>query len=185
MRLGIFLLALAIGAQAQSRSRDLAVILTKPLETPETVTYQVRQYLYRRMADLPAPKSAEEWTAESARLRKHLLDDVIFHGWPRAWVDAPPRFEEAGVIETGHGYRIRKLRYEIVPGLESTALLYEPEHVSGKIPAVLNVNGHEYEVGKAAEYKQKRCINQALHGMYALSTEWLGCGELSGPVNRH
>ncbi len=50
---------------------------------------------------------------------------------------------------------------------------------------MLNVNGHDYEIGKAAEYKQKRCINQALHGMFALSTEWLGCGELDAPENRH
>ncbi len=50
---------------------------------------------------------------------------------------------------------------------------------------MLNLNGHEYEIGKAAEYKQKRAINQALHGMYALSTEWIGCGELGSPENRH
>ena len=83
---------------------------------------------------------------------------MIFHGWPREWVDAPPEFEDLGVIESGHGYRMRKLRYEIVPGFRSTAILYEPERVDGKAPAVLNVNGHEYEIGKAAEYKQKRCI---------------------------
>ncbi len=36
-------------------------------------------------------------------------------------------FEDLGVIETGRGYRMRKLRYEIVPGFQSTAILYEPE----------------------------------------------------------
>ncbi len=185
MKFAIVLLAAALGAQAQSRPRDLASTLAKPLETPETVRFQFRGYLYRRIPKLPVPTTAQQWTEETERLRKHLLDDVIFHGWPRAWVDAPPRFEEAGVIETGNGYRIRKLRYEVVPGLESTALLYEPEHVNGRIPAVLNPNGHEYEIGKAAEYKQKRCINMALHGMYALSTEWLGCGELDSPESRH
>jgi dienelactone hydrolase len=185
MRLLVLLLATAFGAQAQSRYRDLAAILARPLETPEMVSFQVHQYLYQRMAKLPSPKSAAEWTAETGRLQKHLLDDVIFHGWPQAWVDAAPRFEEAGIIETGHGYRIRKLRYEVVPGMQSTALLYEPEHATGKLPAVLNVNGHELGVGKAAEYKQKRCINLALHGIYALSPEWLGCGELSGEESRH
>ena len=60
------------------------------------------------------------------RIRAHLLDDVIFHGWPKEWVTAEPRFENAGVIETGSGYRIVKLRYEIVPGFFSSALLYEP-----------------------------------------------------------
>ncbi|MGA2271469.1 MAG: hypothetical protein ABSH44_23640 [Bryobacteraceae bacterium] len=172
-------------AQAQSRLNDLAPILSRPLQTPDVVTYQLRQYLYRRLPKLPAPSNAEQWKIESERLRKHALDDVIFHGWPREWVDAPPKFEDLGGIETGHGYRMRKLRYEIVPGFQSTAILYEPEHLDGKVPAVLNVNGHAYEVGKAAEYKQKRCINQALHGMLALSPEWLACGELNCPENRH
>jgi hypothetical protein len=94
-----------------------------------------------------------------------LLQDIAFHGWPREWVEAEPKFEEVGVIETGAGYRIRKLRYEIVPGFESAALLYEPEHMSGKIPAILNVNGHVGPPGKAIEYKQKRCINFAKHGI--------------------
>ena len=171
--------------RAQSRPNDLAIILARPLQTPEVVTFQLRQYLYRRLPKLPAAASAEQWKTESERLRKHALDDVIFHGWPRDWVDAPPRFEDLGVIETGRGYRMRKLRYEIVPGLQSTAILYEPEHLSGKAPAVLNVNGHELVVGKAAEYKQKRCINLALHGMLALSPEWLDCGELNSPESRH
>jgi len=170
---------------AQSRTGDLAAVLARPLQTPDVVTFQLRQYLYQRLPKLPAPSSAEQWKTESERLRKHALDDVIFHGWPREWVDAPPKFEDLGVVETGHGYRMRKLRYEIVPGFQSTAILYEPEHLNGKVPAVLNLNGHEYEVGKAAEYKQTRCITQALHGMLALSPEWLACGELNSPENRH
>jgi dienelactone hydrolase len=114
-----------------------------------------------------------------------LLDDVAFHGWTKEWVEAGPKFEEAGVIETGAGYRIRKLRYEIVPGFYSAALLYEPEHLSGKIPAILNVNGHDYAHGKAAEYKQKRCINYARHGILALNLEWFACGELARKGNEH
>jgi hypothetical protein len=47
----------------------------------------------------------------------------VFHGWPREWVDAPPKFEDAGLVPSGPGYRIRKLRYEIAPGFHSTATL--------------------------------------------------------------
>jgi dienelactone hydrolase len=89
------------------------------------------------------------------------------------------------VIETGHGYKLRKLRYEIVPGFFSTAVLYEPDHLVGKVPAILNVNGHEFLLGKAAEYKQKRCINYAKRGILALNIEWLSCGELHQPENSH
>jgi len=113
-----------------------------------------------------------------------VLDDVVFHGWPREWVEASPRFEETGVI-AGKGYRIRKLRYEIVPGFYSAALLYEPEHASSPAPAILNVNGHVGPPGKSVEYKQKRCIQFARSGIYALNVEWLNFGELSQEGNSH
>jgi dienelactone hydrolase len=112
------------------------------------------------------------------------LDDVVFRGWPRDWVAAPPKFEEAGVIN-GNGYRIRKLRYEIVPGFQSVALLYEPQDLRGKVPAILNVNGHVGPPGKSVEYKQKRCITFARHGILALNLEWLSFGELNRPGNQH
>ena len=96
--------------------------------------------------------------AEETEIRHHVLEDLAFHGWPREWIEAAPRFQETGVIESGKGYRLRKFRYEIVPGFESAAILYEPQKFNGKAPAILNVIGHEV-AGNAAEYEQKRCIN--------------------------
>ncbi len=49
---------------------------------------------------------------------------------------------------------------------------------------MLNVNGHDGN-GKAAAYKQMRCINQAKRGMFALDVEWLGMGQLSGDGYTH
>lgn len=138
----------------------------------------------KRIPKLVPATSAEQWKAEAQKLRKHLLDDIAFHGWPREWVDAAPKFQDVGVLETSNGYRLRELRYEIVPGYQSTAILYEPEKISGRVPAILNVHGHD-PLGKAAEYKQKRCINFAKRGMLALSLEWPGFGELSQPENAH
>ncbi len=187
LRLGVFVaIGLLAGrcASAQSDAEQLTPILAQPIQTPDVTAYQLRQYLMGRVAPLPAASVAAEWTAEAKRIRRHLLDDVVFHGWPAEWVNAPPKFEEAGVI-AGDGYRIRKFRYEIVPGFQSTALLYEPDHLTGKIPAILNVNGHVGPMGKAIEYKQKRCINYARHGILALSLEWLAFGELTAPENDH
>ena len=181
----IALLVTAFSVMAQSRPEDMTAILERPLETPDVVAFQIRQYLFRKISPLPAPQNAAQWSAEAERIRKHLLDDVVYHGWPREWVEAPPKFEDLGTIESHNGYRIRKFRFEIVPGFQSTALLYEPEKLSGKIPAILNPNGHEHELGKAAEYKQKRCINFAKRGILALSLEWLDCGELHVPGNKH
>ncbi|HXN22772.1 MAG TPA: acetylxylan esterase [Candidatus Dormibacteraeota bacterium] len=162
----------------------VSTLLKLRLQTEDVVEFQIREYLMKRVPRLPNPNSAAEWTVEQKRLRKHLLEDVIFHGWPKEWVSAPPKFEDLGLIPSGKGYRLRRLRYEIVPGFATTALLYEPEKLSGKAPATINLNGHASN-GKQADYKQKRCVNNALQGMYALSLEWLGMGELALPENNH
>ncbi len=170
---------------AQSEVEQVRPILGEEILSPQVALFQVREYILRHTAPPPAPTSAEEWTAQATRMRQRLLDEVVFHGWPRAWVDAPPRFEETGVIETGQGYRLRKFRYEIVPGFYSAAILYEPDRLSGKVPAILNVNGHVGAPGKAVEYKQKRCINFARRGIIALNLEWLAFGELGDKENDH
>ena len=170
---------------AQSTPETLDPILGGLNLSPAVSAFQVRQYILSRIAPPPNPQSSEAWTAEANRIRQHTLRDVAFHGWPADWVNSPPKFEEVAVIETGDGYKLRKLRYEVVPGFYSVAVLYEPDHLQGKVPAILNVNGHEPLLGKAAEYKQKRCINYAKRGILALNIEWLWCGELHLPENSH
>ncbi len=168
----------------QAEAEYLQPVLNQEILPSQVAVFQLKQYILNRVAKPPAPAGAEEWTAEAARLRKRLLNDVVFHGWPRDWVEAPPRFEEVGVIP-GNGYRIRKLRYEIVPGFQAVALLYEPENLRGKVPGILNVNGHVGPPGKSVEYKQKRCITFARHGILALNLEWFFFGELAQPGNEH
>ncbi|MGO8718729.1 MAG: alpha/beta hydrolase family protein [Acidobacteriaceae bacterium] len=158
--------------------------LAHPVQPPVVTAFQLQQYLFARVPSLPSPATADQWTAEEKRLRHHILDDVAFHGWPREWVESAPRFKQVGVIETGDGYRIRKFRYEIVPGFMSTALLYEPNKITGRAPAILNLIGHESE-GINVEYEQKRCINFAKRGIVALNLGWMGFGELSQPENNH
>jgi hypothetical protein len=87
-------------------------------------------------------------------------------------------------IDGGPGYHIRKLRFEALPGLWIPALLYEPDRLDGRVPVVLNVNGHDAK-GKAVDYKQLRCINQAKRGMIALNLEWFGMGQLGTPGFAH
>jgi dienelactone hydrolase len=173
-------------AYGQSEPEQLDPILKDEILPPAVAEFQIRHYLVNRIAEPPrVPPTPQEWSSQAAQLRHHLLAEVAFHGWPKEWVEAGPKFEEVGVIETGSGYRIRKLRYEIVPGFFSAALLYEPAHLSGKIPAILNLNGHVGPLGKAVEYKQKRCINYAKHGILALNLEWLSFGELNKKGNEH
>ena len=169
----------------QSEPGLVKPVLSEEILPPSVAVFQMKQYLLNRVPNLPLPQDATHWTVTANKARSHLLDDIVFHGWPKEWVESPPRFDELGVIDTGKGYRLHKLRYEIVPGFYSAAILYEPERLEGKAPAILNVNGHVGAPGKSVEYKQKRCINFARHGILALNLEWFDFGELAQPGNDH
>ncbi len=183
--LAVLSIHMAPRVSAQSEVGQVQPVLRAEILPPAAALFQVKQHIVRNLPPPPAPATSGQWTAEAKKLRETLLREVVFHGWPAEWVNAAPRFEDAGLIESGPGYRVRRLRYEIVPGFYSAALLYEPERLAGKVPAILNVNGHVGPIGKAVEYKQKRCINFAKRGILALNLEWLAFGELSQPENRH
>lgn len=180
--LGLSLLACSMGLSAQATRKVLDPLLQQKLQDPAVVTDELRHFLLRKVPALPLAGSETALPQQGETLRKHALA-TIYHGWPEEWINSAPKFERVGVIER-KGYRIVKFRYEIVPGFYSAALLYEPDHLTPKMPAVLNVNGHG-PGGKAVEHKQKRCINQARHGMLALSLEWIGFGESASTENAH
>jgi dienelactone hydrolase len=181
--LAMFLLPVP-DAVAQSTERYVRPALERPLLPHDVLVYQLRQYLLGRIAQPPTPPSAAAWTKEAKQIRARFLQR-IFHGWPAQWIDASPKFEEVGVIETGKGYRIHKFRYEVTPGYYAGALLYEPEKLTGRVPGILNVLGHDLIVGKSAEYMQKICINFAKQQIMALSLEFIDTGELNKAGNDH
>ncbi|MCA9175798.1 MAG: acetylxylan esterase [Planctomycetales bacterium] len=139
---------------------------------------EVEAFCERRVPPPPRIESAAAWESTAERLRQRVLDEVVFRGEAAKWRNAKVRVEWQETIDGGEGYRIKKLRFEALPGLWIPALLYEPLKIEGKVPAVMNVNGHDRNDGKAATYKQLRCINQAKRGMLALNVEWLGMGQL-------
>lgn len=145
---------------------------------------EVQRYCEARVPVMPAYQSAEEWQSEADRLRQAILERVVYAGQAAAWRDLTTAVEWLDEIEGGPGYRIRRLRFEVVPGMWTAGLLYEPLELSGKVPAILNVNGHT-SLGKQYPPKQIRCINQAKRGMLALNVEWLGMGQLGGDDFNH
>lgn len=181
----LVLLTTAVAA-AQTVPGTVHQFLPERLQSADVVTYQMQQFLQARAPKLPNPATAEQWTAQAQQIRQHVLNEVIYHGWPKAWIDSPPKFEDAGPVPVpeGAGYRAEKYRYEVVPGFYSVAVLYEPAHLEGKVPAVLNVLGH-YGTGKAMPFQQKLCINEALRGMIALSLALVDMGELRAEGNGH
>ena len=158
--------------------------LAQEIIGPDLALEEVRVFNETRVPDMPSVRSAAEWKAKAREYRRNVLNKVVFRGEAAKWRDTPLRVEWSAVIEGLPGYRIRKLRFEAVPGWWIPALLYEPMKLSGKRPVVLNVNGHDGK-GKAADYKQIRCINQAKRGMIALNVEWIGMGQFASRMSHY
>lgn len=173
------LLLLCIAAPLAAQD-PIEALLRKPLLEPLQPVVEVQNYTAMRVAMMPG---AAGWQAESARLRERVLNEIVFRGEARQWREAKTRVEFVETIESD-GYRLRKLRYEIIPGMWAPAALYEPLQMTGRVPAVLNVNGHEGE-GIATPYIQKRCIHLARNGVVALNPEWLGRGQLTDDDYNH
>ena len=184
-RIAVFTTAALLAIpQLVAQELGLYEALARPILAPNQSTVEVQAYTATRVPALPAFRKLDEWEAYANEIRQRTFDEVIFRGEARAWRDGKTRVEWLETVPGGPGYRIKKLRFEAVPGLWIPALLYEPEKLSGKVPVVLNVNGHDRD-GKAADYKQIRCINQAKRGMLALNVEWLGMGQLNTPGFHH
>ena len=167
-----------------AQTNPLAPLLGRNIIGPNLALAEIQSYTENRVPLMPALKSAAEWENEAARLRREALNDVIFRGEASQWRDAKSKVEWLDTIAGGPGYTIRKLRYEALPGLWIPALLYLPEKITGKVPVHLAVNGHD-ALGKAAPYKQIRCINLAKRGVISLNAEWLGMGQLRSPGFAH
>lgn len=163
-------------------------MLTSALEQPILASHQTVQdltaYLLARVPPFTLPNPTT-WETESERLRQEILERVVFRGVPESWRTGPVNLVWGDVIEADAAYRIRKLRYEALPGFWIPAALYEPTVLAAKAPIVLNVNGHVGPPGKAIDYKQIRCANLARRGMIALNPEWLYFGELQGEGYHH
>lgn len=163
------------------------------LDRPSHAVDTLKAYLLSRISRFDLPDAAT-WEEEAGKLRQTVLEEVIFKGVPNAWKNSAPDVGWSDVIETGKGYRIRKLTYRALPGqpgqpgqpgLVIPALLYEPDDPAVSAPGVLNLNGHVGPPGKAVDYKQIRCVNLARRGVFALNPEWLSLGELQGPGYQH
>ena len=172
-----FLLLPSLLFSATPSLEEIEKQLARRILTADQSLEEVQAFCESRVPDVPEFKHPEEWLKESNRIRSEVLDKIVFRGkQAKRWRTAKSKAIWDEVIEGLPGYRIRKLRFEIVPGWWAPALLYEPEKISGKVPVVVNVNGHG-RTGKASPQKQIRCINQAKRGMLALNVEWIGLGQ--------
>lgn len=181
----IALIAAATPVASSARADELQAALTKPILDAGSALAEVQRFCETRVPPVPTVKSSKEWDGLVAQMRSDVLDKIVFRGEAKSWRVAETKVEWLDTIAGGDDYTIRKLRYEAIPGLWIPALLYQPNRLKGRVPVVLNVNGHVGTIGKAVAYKQAICINQAKRGMLALNVEWIGMGQLSGPQYNH
>lgn len=175
-----FLIVVLAGSSALAiETSEIEALLAREIIGPQRALEEVQAFTEAAVPLMPAVKSADEWQQIAERLRKDTLEKVIFRGEAARWRDAPWQTQWLETIDGGPGYRIKKLRFEVLPGLWVPALLYEPEKLEGKVPVSLAVNGHG-SLGKALPYKQVRCINMAKRGMLVLNLEWFNMGQLNG-----
>ena len=163
---------------------DVEKLLARPILGPEQTLAEVQKFSAGKIPPLAEPATAADWDRSAKSLRTQTLLRTVYRGEAAKWRDSPLKVEWQETIPGGPGYRIKKLRYEAVPGMWIPALLYEPENITGKVPVFLNVNGHE-PIGKAVGYKQMRCINQAKRGIIALNPEWFNMGQLRSDGYAH
>src|SRR3989442_1299574 len=116
---------------------DVEQALAKPILEPDLPLVEVQVYTATRVPAIPPVQTADQWQRQAEGLRKRVLDEVVLRGEAARWKDAPARVEWLDTIPTGKGYRLRKLRFEAIPGLWVAAVLYEPEpeRLSGKVVA--------------------------------------------------
>ena len=167
-----------------SVSAFVGEVLGRRIIGPDLALAEVRMFAEEKVPRMPEVRDAADWQRHADRMRAETLRQVVYRGEAARWREAPTRVEWQETIEGGPGYRIKKLRYEAVPGFWVPALLYEPEKLEGKVPAVLNFDGHDPN-GMFADYKQVRCINLAKRGMIALNVDWIGMGQLRSDRNHH
>src|SRR5439155_14513480 len=150
-------LAVISVANATFASPDIEKLLAHSIIDSNLPLQEVYVFTEYRVPLMPLAYSSAEWTAIAVRLRKHTLHKVLYRGEAAKWRKLKTKVVWLETIEGGPEYRIRKLRYEAVPGMWIPALLYEPSVLTEKVPVALHVNGHD-PTGKAVGYKQIRCI---------------------------
>jgi hypothetical protein len=115
-------------------------------------------------------KTADDWKKRQQEIRKTLME--ILGPFPER---TPLRPVVTGTLHH-EGYRIEKIVYESFAGSYVTGCLYVPELAGVKMPAVLNLIGHEQESFRA-ELDQVVATNLAKKGMVVMTIDPPGQGE--------
>jgi len=114
----------------------------------------------------------EEWEKRKRELKPCLLDALELNPFP----PAPPAKPIITPIRTFDGYTVQNIAIEILPGLYINGSLYKPAKYKGKIPVILNPDGH-WEKQRYRPDCQYRCAAFARMGAMAFSYDLFAWGE--------
>lgn len=131
---------------------------------------QAASLLDQRSARVAKLATPADWRKRQKQVRATLND--LLGPWPDR---APLKAQVTGVLHRD-GFRVEKIIYEAFPGAYVPACLFIPTHVSGKMPAVLNVFGHNQESFRAELY-QAIIQNLVKKGIMVLAIDPISQGE--------
>ncbi|PWG78163.1 acetylxylan esterase [Pararcticibacter amylolyticus] len=135
------------------------------LKTPEEGKQQL-EYLWSRFNDVPS------WETRKAELRDCMWKALKLS-------PLPPKTHSKPIItgkRTMNGYTIENVAIETLPGVYVSGSLYRPLKSKGKIPVILNPDGH-FGDGRYRADCQYRCAMQARMGAIAFSYDLFAWGE--------
>ena len=113
-----------------------------------------------------------DWEKRKALLKPCLLESLQLNDLPAAPLTKPI----ATAIRKHDGYTVQNIAIEIMPGVYVNGSLYKPEKYRGKIPVILNPDGH-WEKQRYRPDCQYRCAALAKMGAMAFSYDLFAWGE--------
>lgn len=114
----------------------------------------------------------QEWEQRKSALKACLLQALQLTPLPAAPASKPIITPERKF----DGYTVRNVAIEILPGVYINGSLYKPAHYKGKIPVILNPDGH-WEHQRYRPDCQYRCAALARMGAMAFSYDLFAWGE--------
>ena len=134
------------------------------------LTGQAMDFYEEREREISKLKTKDEWMKRQSLVREKLKE--LVGPFPEKTALNP---KITGTIKKD-GYRIDKIVYEALPGYYVTGCLYVPDNIKGKVPAILNVIGHNQEAFRAPLYQVVN-YNLVMKGMIVLAIDPPGQGE--------
>lgn len=144
--------------------------------------YKLQNYQYHLKTPFEGKQQLDYFStlysdATSWEKRKAELKSCMWEALKLSVLPAKPNSKSIiSNKRTFDGYTVENVALEVLPGLYVAGSLYSPLNPKGKIPVILNPNGH-FDDGRYRADAQYRCAMQARMGAMAFSYDLFAWGE--------